>query len=106
MRRWPRGKRKSICDLWLPSLGPSQSLLKEYRAGGVSWEEFAIWYREDTLAHAKEDMNTLLKAEQQHGGSPFSVGKGQINKEDSSATGWCSKVCWRRQKEAQHIGGV
>ena len=36
---------KSRYDLWMPSLGPSERLLKAVQAGRISWAEFAREYR-------------------------------------------------------------
>lgn len=67
MRRWPRGKRKSICDLWLPNLGPTAQTLDLYRSGAISWQEFLQKYREETATTAQEDMGKVLQAEREKG---------------------------------------
>lgn len=40
-----RGMPTSRYDVWMPSLGPSERLLKAGQAGGISWAEFSRRYR-------------------------------------------------------------
>ena len=40
-----RGLRKSRYDVWMPSLGPSEQLLKDSGMGRISWAEFSRRYR-------------------------------------------------------------
>ena len=40
-RYWPRGVRREHFDEWQKELAPSASLLKEFKAGGISDGEFA-----------------------------------------------------------------
>ncbi len=44
MRKWPRGVSRDRVDRWEKDLGPSTSLLEEWRRGGLSWEEFSRRY--------------------------------------------------------------
>jgi len=39
MRRWPRGIRKERVDLWLKELGADLDLLRDWKAGRVTWPE-------------------------------------------------------------------
>ena len=39
MRRWPRGIRKDRIDLWLRELGADLALLRDWKAGRVTWPE-------------------------------------------------------------------
>ena len=39
MRRWPRGIRKERIDLWLRELGADLELLRDWKAGRVTWPE-------------------------------------------------------------------
>ena len=39
MRRWPRGIRKERIDLWLKDLGADLELLRDWKAGRVTWPE-------------------------------------------------------------------
>jgi len=47
MRLWPRGVRKDVVDAWEKELGPSVELLQAYRAGEITWAEFARRYRSE-----------------------------------------------------------
>jgi uncharacterized protein YeaO (DUF488 family) len=39
MRKWPRGIRKERIDLWLRELGADLKLLRDWKAGRVTWPE-------------------------------------------------------------------
>lgn len=43
-RRWLRGVSKKELDFWCPEAGPTENLLKIYREGQISEEEFLFWY--------------------------------------------------------------
>ena len=47
MRLWPRGVTKAAVDGWEKDLGPSRELLTSFRAGKLTWENFAARYREE-----------------------------------------------------------
>ena len=40
-----RGLQSSRYDVWLPSLGPSERLLRAYLADRITWPEFSRQYR-------------------------------------------------------------
>ena len=40
-----RGMRKSRYDVWMPSLGPSERLIRSYQRDKIPWAEFAAGYR-------------------------------------------------------------
>jgi len=42
-----RGVPVGRYDVWMPSLGPSERLLKSGRAGRISWAEFSRAYRHE-----------------------------------------------------------
>jgi uncharacterized protein YeaO (DUF488 family) len=42
-----RGLPASKYDVWMPSLGPSEQLLKAVLAGRIDWKTFAKRYREE-----------------------------------------------------------
>ena len=42
-----RGLPTSQYDVWMPSLGPSEQLLKAVLAGDIDWKTFAKRYREE-----------------------------------------------------------
>lgn len=48
-RYWPRGHTRDECDEWLPNLAPSESLLKAYQAGQLTWSQFRRDYRHEML---------------------------------------------------------
>jgi uncharacterized protein YeaO (DUF488 family) len=53
-RRWPRGVRKenAAWDVWLKHLGPSLTLLAEWRAKSITWIEYTKRYREEMVGQA------------------------------------------------------
>lgn len=42
-----RGMPTSRYDIWMPSLGPSERLLRQAQSGAVSWTRFALEYRKE-----------------------------------------------------------
>ena len=42
-----RGLPSSKYDVWMPSLGPSEKLLKAVMGGAIEWKEFAKRYHEE-----------------------------------------------------------
>jgi uncharacterized protein YeaO (DUF488 family) len=42
---WPRGIRKDAVDEWQPDLGPSRSLIADFRQGHIDWPQFASRYQ-------------------------------------------------------------
>jgi uncharacterized protein YeaO (DUF488 family) len=42
-----RGLPASRYDVWMPSLGPSEALLKAVLAGKIDWKTFATRYRDE-----------------------------------------------------------
>jgi len=42
-----RGLPASRYDVWMPSLGPSEQLLKAVQSGSMDWKTFAKRYREE-----------------------------------------------------------
>lgn len=53
MRLWPRGVRKDKIDLWLRDVGTDRKLIKEWKAGEVTWSEFEKRY------------NSMMRGEEQ-----------------------------------------
>jgi len=45
MTLWPRGVSKEKVDLWLKELGTPRELIKKYKAGKMTWGEYASAYR-------------------------------------------------------------
>lgn len=50
-----RGLPKSCCDVWMPNLGPSESLLRNVLDGKISWREFEKRYRAEILEESPVD---------------------------------------------------
>ena len=47
MRLWPRGVRKESVDLWLKDVGTCRELIKEWKAGKLTWRQYEKRYYED-----------------------------------------------------------
>jgi uncharacterized protein YeaO (DUF488 family) len=57
-----RGLPKSRYDVWMPSLAPSERLLRSWQAGRLSWSQFARAYREEMfLAGAVDARSRTIK---------------------------------------------
>jgi uncharacterized protein YeaO (DUF488 family) len=56
MRLWPRGvsKEKARIDGWMKELGTERDLIKKWKSGKVSWNEFEKEYRKSL--NGKEDI--------------------------------------------------
>ena len=67
MRRWPRGIRKERIDLWLRDLGADLALLRDWKAGRVTWPERRQRYldglREPEAAVQLEELRRLARAQ-------------------------------------------
>jgi uncharacterized protein YeaO (DUF488 family) len=50
-----RGLPADRYDVWMPSLGPSERLLRGYLDGRIDWRSFAKRYREQLFAPAAVD---------------------------------------------------
>lgn len=42
---WPRGLSKAKIDLWLKELGTEKDLIKKWKSGKVTWNEFKKEYK-------------------------------------------------------------
>lgn len=65
-----RGHRvpKSRYDLWLPSLGPSEELLKQFLGGEIAWGKFSSEYRRELwLDGGADKRNHTIKNHGQKG---------------------------------------
>jgi uncharacterized protein YeaO (DUF488 family) len=49
------GLPPSRYDVWMPSLGPSETLLKSFLAGTTTWAEFARRYRKELFEDGSID---------------------------------------------------
>ncbi len=61
MRLWPRGVKKTVADHWLKGLGTPLDLIRQWKAGRISWEAFEKGYRQHLrTAEARADLATLV----------------------------------------------
>ncbi|MDB6059553.1 MAG: hypothetical protein JWO95_3397 [Verrucomicrobiales bacterium] len=49
------GVPASAYDVWMPNLGPTEKLLKEFKARKVDWAEFSRRYRDEIFADSSID---------------------------------------------------
>ena len=54
-----RGLPANRYDVWMPSLGPSERLLREVQSGKISHAEFAGRYRAEMLSSSDIDQDNL-----------------------------------------------
>ena len=60
MRLWPRGVKKTAADHWLKGLGTPLDLIRQWKAGTISWEVLETAYRRHLrTAEARADLATL-----------------------------------------------
>jgi|FLYL01.1.fsa_nt_gi uncharacterized protein YeaO (DUF488 family) len=53
-RYWPRGVPKSAVDEYVPALAPSRELVRAFKHGGLSWEEFSRRFLEEMRSEEAE----------------------------------------------------
>ncbi|MGI0091880.1 MAG: DUF488 domain-containing protein [Nitrososphaerales archaeon] len=58
MRYWPRGISKDKIDLWMKELGTDKDLIKKWKSGKITWNEFKKWYKKEL--GGKQDLLTDL----------------------------------------------
>jgi len=56
MQYWPRGVKKQKIDAWYKELGTEKELIREWKAGNVSWPTFRSRY----LASLRDDGKQAL----------------------------------------------
>ncbi|MBN1181098.1 MAG: DUF488 family protein [Bacteroidales bacterium] len=49
------GMKAGRYHVWMPSLGPSERLLKEMMAGDLAWKDFSKAFKEEILSSAEID---------------------------------------------------
>jgi uncharacterized protein YeaO (DUF488 family) len=60
MRLWPRGVKKTAADHWLKGLGTPLDLIRQWKAGTISWEALETAYRHHLhTAEARDDLARL-----------------------------------------------
>ena len=65
MTLWPRGVTKAKVDLWIKELGTPKELIKQYKAGKLTWSEYAPAYRRSL--RGKENILKQLAADSKEG---------------------------------------
>lgn len=62
-RYWPRGHFRHECDEWIPSLAPSESLLKQIRNDEITWAQFRSAYRKEITKGCdnESDLNPRMR---------------------------------------------
>jgi uncharacterized protein YeaO (DUF488 family) len=55
MRYWPRGVRKEKVDVWFRDLGTSPELIKRWKSGKMTWEEFRKKYLAELKSKDKQE---------------------------------------------------
>jgi uncharacterized protein YeaO (DUF488 family) len=63
MRIWPRGISKDRIDVWMKDLGTEKELIKKWKSGKISWNEFSMQYRK-SLKGKEEILKELAKESQ------------------------------------------
>ena len=54
-----RGMSKERYDVWMPSLGPSETLLRDMQAGRISWADFIRGYHHELFMDGPIDARSL-----------------------------------------------
>lgn len=62
MAKYPRGRSKEICDVFLPDLAPDWETVKSFLAQAISWERFASLYRKKLREPNRRHQLELLSA--------------------------------------------
>lgn len=62
-RYWPRGHSRDECDEWIPSLAPSEVLLKRFQAKEISWRDFEREYKKEIMKGSldESELNPRMK---------------------------------------------
>ena len=55
-----RGMRKSRYDVWMPSLGPSERLIRAYQRGNITWAKFVVDYRNELFMDGPIDSRSRV----------------------------------------------
>ncbi len=54
-RYWPRGVKKERSDLWFRDLGPAPVLIRAWKSGQVTWNEFVGLYMDEFSSNDKRE---------------------------------------------------
>ena len=62
-RYWPRGHSRDECDEWIPSLAPSEALLKQIQNDEITWRVFEREYKKEIMKGTADesDLNPRMK---------------------------------------------
>ena len=63
MKIWPRGISKDKVDVWMKELGTDRDLIKKWKSGKISWNQFRTEYKKSLKG--KEEMLIELAKESQ-----------------------------------------
>ena len=47
-------------DIWMPSLAPSLELLRSYKQGEVSWNEYVVRFNQEVIVDKKDHLKLLI----------------------------------------------
>jgi uncharacterized protein YeaO (DUF488 family) len=62
MRLWPRGTKQSVADLWYKNLGTPVELIRQWKAGGITWPTLVGAYRKHLRTpEARADLHELVE---------------------------------------------
>jgi len=65
MTLWPRGVSKVKVDVWMKDLGTPRELIKQYKAGKMSWPDYSVEYKKSLKG--KEELLKSLADEARKG---------------------------------------
>lgn len=70
-RYWPRGHNKEECDAFIPSLAPSQRLLKKIQSEQITWAAFRTAYHKEMKKGYKSEKP--LNTDRSNGGQRYFI---------------------------------
>lgn len=60
-RYWPRGVKKDRAAVWLKELAPEPGLIKEWKSGSITWDEFRGRYEAGFASDKRKEALSELK---------------------------------------------
>jgi uncharacterized protein YeaO (DUF488 family) len=61
MRFWPRGVRKTAIDLWMKEVGTGPELIKDWKAGKITWARFTALYKKQMQGDKEKKLIAELR---------------------------------------------
>lgn len=61
MRFWPRGVRKTTIALWMKEVGTSPDLIKDWKAGRITWAQFKARYKKQMQGEKEKKLISELR---------------------------------------------